>query len=136
MVPLNTTISSISIERQGLNEFGAVTDGSKDTWRLRTVTNELIFRKRTENLLKALRTTLHFDHIHGGLMIGGIRGGTAILEQQTFVSHIIGVAHGGVDAHIGRHTGQDNVADTLVAQDQLQIRCHKASLMQCKQTRV
>ena len=48
-------------------------------------------------------------------------GPHAILENEAVVAAIVGLAHRGVDAHLGRHAGDDELLDASVLQDGVEI---------------
>ncbi len=54
-------------------------------------------------------------------MIAPVGRPAAILEQQTFEAAIIGLAHGGVHAHIGGDAGEHDVVDAAQPQQQFEI---------------
>lgn len=71
---------------------------------------------------------LHLDHANRGRVVGRVRGGAAILQQEAFVAQVVGVAHGGVHAHIRRDARQNEVANAARAQNQVQIGPDKRAL--------
>src|ERR1700742_2081897 len=70
----------------------------------------------------AEHTVLHFDHLDGGEMIAGVRCGAAILKKKAFKATIIGFPHGGVNAHIRRDAGENNILDIPVSQEEFEVR--------------
>jgi hypothetical protein len=47
---------------------------------------------------------------------------------------IVGLAHGGVDAHIGGYPREDHVADSALLQDEVQVRCTERALADANRT--
>ncbi len=55
-------------------------------------------------------------------MIGGIHGSSAILEKETLVAAIVGIARRGVTTDVGCDACNDQILDTLSVQKQIQLR--------------
>ena len=43
-------------------------------------------------------------------VVSGVATPSTHLEKDAFVPHVVGVAHGGVHADVGRHAGEDDVS--------------------------
>ena len=70
---------------------------------------------------RAEDAALHGDHLERGQMVPVVGRAGAVREQQTFVAAIVGVAHGRVDADVGRDAGERDVLDALAMEQQVQI---------------
>src|SRR6202008_3833339 len=70
---------------------------------------------------RAEYAALHLDHFQRVVVIAPVGGAAAVLQQHAFEATVVGLAHGGVDAHVGGDAGQHDVLDAAHAQDQLEI---------------
>ncbi len=61
------------------------------------------------------------DHLDRGGVIAGVGRAAAVFEDQAFEAAVIGLAHGGVDADVGRDAGQNEVVDPARAQDEFEV---------------
>jgi len=61
-------------------------------------------------------------------MIVLLRRAATVLQQQTFEATVIGVAHGGVHAAICGNSRNDEIANTPIAKDLLEVGGVKSSL--------
>src|SRR4029079_13013091 len=64
---------------------------------------------------------LHLHHLQRREMIAEIGGAGAILQQKAFETAIIGLTHGRVHAYVGGDSGQHDVVDAALRQDQLEV---------------
>ena len=56
---------------------------------------------------------LHLDHLDGGEVVAVVGRRGAVLHQQALEAAVVGLAHGGVHADVGRDAGEYDVADAL-----------------------
>src|ERR1700733_8348115 len=56
-------------------------------------------------------------------MVAAIGRGTAVFQKQTFVTAIVRFTHGGVNAHVGGDASENDVGNSALAENQIQIRC-------------
>ena len=61
------------------------------------------------------------------MKIGKVRP-DAVLEHEAVIAAIVGLAHRGVDADLGRYAGDDELLDAPVLQDGVEIRSVKGAL--------
>ena len=71
--------------------------------------------------MRAENATLHGDHLQRRQVVAVVGGRGAVRQQQAFEAAVVGVAHRGVDADVGRDAGQDQVLDAARAQHQFEV---------------
>src|SRR5665213_2698960 len=64
---------------------------------------------------------LHLDHVHRRIVIPTVGGGTTVFQQDAFVSAIVGLAHRRVNANVRGDSSQNNVRDSLLAKNQVEV---------------
>src|SRR5690349_6595595 len=72
-----------------------------------SLSEELNQGRRVGNRTK--HPALHLDHLDRVLMVRPVGLAAAICQQQTFEPAIIGLAHCGMNAHIGGDAGKNEV---------------------------
>mmetsp|Transcript_51052 Transcript_51052/g.108458 ORF Transcript_51052/g.108458 Transcript_51052/m.108458 type:complete len:238 (-) Transcript_51052:5-718(-) len=65
---------------------------------------------------------LHRDHLQRCQVVAVVGGACAIREHQAFVAAVVRLSHRGVNADVRGDATEDNVLDTLGAEDHVKIR--------------
>src|SRR5580704_4499939 len=77
---------------------------------------------------RAEHAALHLDHFYRVIVVALIGRATAIFEQQTLETAIIGFTHGRMHADIGGDAGEHQIFDPAQAQQQLEIGSTEGAL--------
>src|ERR1019366_776470 len=64
---------------------------------------------------------LHRHHLQRRFMVAAIGRGGRVADDHALEAAVVGFTHRRVDADIGRHAGENEVADAARAQDQLEV---------------
>src|SRR5208337_4663116 len=60
-------------------------------------------------------------HRAGGLVVGRVGGSCAVLQKQAFVTPVVGLPHGRMNADVGGDPRQNQIADSPGSQEEVQI---------------
>ena len=66
-------------------------------------------------------SSLHLDHFQGCRMVARVGGGGAIRENEAFVTTIICLSHGGMDANVCRDPAEDYISDASSPEKHIKI---------------
>ena len=84
--------------------------------------------KAFERADRAEYAALHLDHLQRSQVIAVIGRGAAVFEQHAFEAAIVRLAHGGMDADVGRDPRKRDIVDSAGAQHQLEVGGAEGSL--------
>src|SRR5258707_10528509 len=75
----------------------------------------------------AKHTALHLGHLDSAGIVAGVCRACAVFQEQTLDTPVIGLAHRGMNAHVGSDTCQNQMGYSSPMQDQFKVRSVKAA---------